>query len=100
MPLDLKTDKFEAEVTKFIVEILRLAGIDDKPSYTRSQIINRLEETQSLLLGAQYYDDEYVLRKLLTLNGDIDQLDELLKRKAAGDIDRFASSAPPDDNAE
>lgn len=100
VPLDLKTDKFEAEVTKFIVEILRLAGIDDKPSYTRSQIINRLEETQSLLLGAQYYDDEYVLRKLLTLNGDIDLLDELLKRKAVEDIDRFASSAPPDDNAE
>ena len=89
VPLDLKTDKFESEVTRFIVEILRLAGIDDTPSYTRNQIINKAEETQSLLMGAQYYDDEYITKKLLTINGDIDQYDDMMKRKAAEDIDRF-----------
>lgn len=89
VPLDLKTDKFESEVTRFIVEILRLAGIDDTPSYTRNQIINKTEETQSLLMGAQYYDDEYITKKLLTINGDIDQYDDMMKRKAAEDIDRF-----------
>ena len=89
VPLDLKTDKFESEVTRFIVEILRLAGIDDTPSYTRNQIINKAEETQSLLMGAQYYDDEYITKKLLTINGDIDQYDDMMKRKAAEDVDRF-----------
>ena len=89
VPLDLKTDKFESEVTRFIVEILRLAGIDDTPSYTRNQIINKAEETQSLLMGAQYYDDEYITKKLLTINGDIDQYEDMMKRKAAEDIDRF-----------
>ena len=89
VPLDLKTDKFEAEVTRFIVEILRLAGIDDTPSYTRNQIINKTEETQSILMGAQYYDDEYITKKLLTINGDIDQYEDMMKRKAAEDIDRF-----------
>lgn len=89
VPLDLKTDKFEPEVTRFVVEILRLAGIDDTPSYTRNQIINKAEETQSLLMGAQYYDDEYITKKLLTLNGDIDQYEDMMKRKAADDIDRF-----------
>lgn len=88
VPLDLKTDKFEAEVTRFIVEILRLAGIDDQPSYTRNQIINKTEETQALLLGAQYYDEEYITRKLLTINGDADQYDDMAKRKAAEEIDR------------
>ena len=90
VPLDLKTDKFESEVTRFIVEILRLAGIDDTPSYTRNQIINKTEETQSLLMGAQYYDDEYITKKLLTINGDIDQYEDMMKRKAAEDIDPFA----------
>ena len=89
VPLDLKTDKFESEVTRFIVEILRLAGIDDIPSYTRNQIINKTEETQSLLMGAQYYDDEYITKKLMTINGDIDQYEDMMKRKAAEDVDRF-----------
>ncbi len=87
-PLDLKTDKFEAEVTRFILGILQLAGIDDKPSYTRNQIINRTEEVQALLLGAQYYDDEYLTKKLLTLNGDIDQYEDMARRKAAEDAGR------------
>lgn len=94
IPLDLKTDKFEAEVTRFIVGILRIAGIDDKPSYTRSQIINKLEEIQALLMGAAYYDDEYITKKLLTINGDIDQYEDMAKRKAAEEIDR--SFAEPD----
>jgi hypothetical protein len=88
VPLDLKTDKFESEVTRFIVEILRLAGIEDQPSYTRNQIINKTEETQALLLGAQYYDDEYITKKLLTINGDIDQFEDMMRRKAAEEIDR------------
>lgn len=86
--LDLKTDKLENEVTRFIVEILRIAGIDDTPSYTRNQIINKTEETQALLMGAQYYDDEYITKKLLTINGDIDQYEDMMKRKAAEEIDR------------
>lgn len=94
MPLDLKTDKFESEVTRFIVEILRLAGIEDQPSYTRNQIINKSEETQNILLGAAYYDDEYITKKLLTINGDIDQYEDMAKRKAAEEIDR--SFAEPD----
>lgn len=99
VPLDLKTDKFEAEVTRFITEILRLAGIDDQPSYTRNQIINKTEETQALLLGAQYYDEEYITRKLLTINGDADQYDDMAKRKAAEEIDR-SFEEPPEVNGD
>lgn len=87
-PLDLKVDDFEASVTEFVLGILALAGIDDEPSYTRSRIINRAEETQTILMGAEYYDDEYITKKLLTINGDADQYDALMKRKAAEEIER------------
>lgn len=87
-PLDLKVDDFEASVTEFILGILALAGIDDEPSYTRSRIINRAEETQTILLGAEYYDDEYITKKLLTINGDADQYDALMERKAAEETER------------
>nr|DAM75207.1 MAG TPA: PORTAL PROTEIN [Caudoviricetes sp.] len=89
VPLDLKTDMFESEVTRFIVGILSLLGIDDKPTYTRSQIINKQEETQNLILAAQYFDDEYIIQKLLTINGDADQFDDLMRRRDNAAVDRL-----------
>lgn len=88
VPLDLKTDKIEKQVTRFIVGILKLAGIDDKPAYTRNQLINKQEETQTLVMQAQFLPEEYVREKLLTLNGDVDMLDELNKQIDAEGIDR------------
>lgn len=93
VPLDLKTDKFEAYVTEFILGILRLVGIKDKPTYTRNKIINTQEETQTLLLGAPYYDDEYITQKLLTINGDADQYDDLMRRKDAEGLQRLTAAA-------
>lgn len=98
-PLDLKTDDFETCVTAFILGILAVAGIDDKPSYTRSRIINRAEETQTVLMGAEYYDDEYITKKLLTINGDADQYDAMMERKAAEETERVEEEPdlPPQD---
>ena len=99
VPLDLKADKFEASVTRFIGEILKLAGIDDKPSYTRNQIINKSEEIQSVLMGATYFDDEYITKKLLTILGDADQYDEMMKRKDEEDMERLGALEEMPENA-
>lgn len=48
-------------------------------------------ERQTLLMGAQYYDDEYILRKLLTLNGDADMFDEIMARRENAEVDRFTA---------
>lgn len=92
VPLDLKTDKFEANVTEFILGVLELAGLEGKPTYTRNQIINKTEETQNVLLGASYYDDEYITKKLLTIQGDADQYDEIMRRRDAEGLARLASA--------
>lgn len=97
VPLDLKVDKFEASVTRFINGILDIAGIDDKPSYTRNQIINKNEEIQSVLLGATYFDDEYITQKLLTILGDADQYDEMMRRKDEEDMERLDAVEVTDD---
>lgn len=89
VPLDLKTDKFERQVTEFINGILALAGIDDEPTYTRNQIVNRQEEMQTLLLAAQYADDEYMTTKALTILGDADRIEEVLNRRSAEDLEKF-----------
>ena len=88
VPLDLKTDKFEACVTRCIKGLLSIAGLEGEPTYTRNRIINAQEEMQTLLLGAEYYDDEYITKKALTLLGDADQYEDLMRRKAAEEIDR------------
>ena len=90
IPLDLKCDiVIEPQVTEFILNILKLAGIDDEPSYQRNQIVNKQEETQTIVMQAEYFDDEYITKKLLSINGDIDMYDELMKRKDAEDAERL-----------
>ncbi|MCM1227550.1 MAG: phage portal protein [Clostridium sp.] len=96
VPMDLKTDKFERQVTEFINGIQELAGTDDEPTYTRNKLINKQEEVQTLMLGAQYLTDDYITRKLLTTFGDIDMAEQILNEKAAEDIGRFGDDKTSD----
>ena len=88
-PINQKTDQFEYQVTDFIQGILELAGIDDEPTYTRSQMSNQSELLEMVLQCAEYLDDEYVTAKILTLLGDADKAQEVLKRKDAEEADRY-----------
>ena len=88
-PINQKTDQFEYHVTEFINGILALAGIEDEPTYTRSQMSNQSETLEMVLQAAEYLDDEYVTTKILTLLGDADKAQEVLKRKDAEAADRY-----------
>jgi hypothetical protein len=88
-PINQKTDQFEYCVTEFINGILALAGIEDEPTYTRSQMSNQSELLEMVLQCAEYLDDEYVTTKILTLLGDADKAQEVLKRKDAEAADRY-----------
>ena len=88
-PINQKTDQFEYCVTEFINGILALAGIEDEPTYTRSQMSNQGELLEMVLQCAEYLDDEYVTTKILTLLGDADKAKEVLKRKDAEAADRY-----------
>ena len=67
-------------------------GIDDQPSYQRNRLINETEETQKIIMQAEYLDREYVIEKLLTINGDIDMLEEMKERLDAEDSDRLKAA--------
>ncbi len=88
-PINQKTDQFEYQVTEFINGILDLAGVEDEPTYTRSQMSNQSETLEMVLQAAEYLDDEYVTTKILTLLGDADKAQEVLKRKDAEAADRY-----------
>ena len=90
-PINQKTDQFECQVTAFIDGILALAGIEDKPTYTRSQMSNQSELLEMVLQCAEYLDDEYITTKILTLLGDADKAQEVLRRKDAEAAERYSS---------
>ena len=78
-PMNSKADQFEYCIDEFLDGILFVAGIDDTPTFTRSYIINAQEEISTVLQASQYLSDEYVTSKILTLLGDADKTDEVLK---------------------
>ena len=90
-PINQKTDNFEFCVTQFILGILALANIEDEPSFSRSQMSNQSEAIETLLSAAEYLDEEYLTEKILTLLGDGDKVDEVVKRKIAEETKRFSS---------
>lgn len=101
VPLDLKCDiDLEPQVTEFIMAVLKLAGIDDEPTYQRNRLINETEETQKIIMQAQYLDEEYIREKLLTVNGDIDMLDEINARIDAEAMKRTRPAANGQDETE
>lgn len=93
-PMNNKADQFEYCVIDFIQGILSVAGVEDKPTFTRSYLVNTQEEISTLLQAAQYLDDEYVTRKILTLLGDADKADEIIANMDEYDYQRIAGEEP------
>lgn len=77
--LDLKCDRYESCLTDTITAILKLAGIDDSPSYKRSKIINEQEQTNMILSAKDYLDDETILKHLPFLSPD--EINSILEKK-------------------
>ena len=95
-PQNNKTDQFEYCALECLHNIMNVAGIDDNPSFTRSVIVNTQEEITTVVAAASYLDQEYVTKKILTLLGDADQIEEVLKRKDEEDAERLNVGDTPD----
>ena len=84
---NVKADQFEYCILGFINGILAIAGIEDSPTFTRSTIVNTQEEIQTLVMAAAYLGQEYTTRKILSLLGDGDQADDVLRQVDAEALD-------------
>lgn len=92
-PLNSKTDQYEYCVREFIKDILALAGIDDEPTFTRSIIVNSQEEVGLVLQSAQYLSEDYVTKKILTLLGDGDLADDMIKEMDSDELGRYSQES-------
>lgn len=83
-PLNEKADDFEYMIIDFINGILELAGIQgEKPTFTRSYIVNTTEMITNLVQSATYLSEDYVTEKLLDLFGDGDKVEDILAQRDA-----------------
>ena len=89
-PMDEEADDFEYQVNEFIQQILALHGIEDYPVFDRNRISNEKEETEMIMLAANYLDDETMLKKLPFVT--VDEVDGILARKGKQDQEAFAKA--------
>lgn len=90
-PMNNKADQFEYCIIDFLNGILQVAGLEDKPTFTRSYLINTQEEIETVMQASQYLSEDYVTRKILTLLGDADKADEIMKAIDEESMSRFGT---------
>lgn len=88
-PLNEKLDLYEKQVRKFISGLLKVAGVEDTPTFKRSMLTNQSEEIDDLIKMAPYVTEDYITTRGLTMMGDKDQVDDIIKAKDKLDFDRF-----------
>lgn len=93
--LNLKCDDFEMCVIDFIGGLLALIGIEDNPTFKRSKIVNMSEDTQMVLMAAQYLDNETILKHLPFLSPD--EIDDILDRVTEEEAERIEDETPEED---
>ena len=82
-PMDEEADDFEYQVIKAVRGILNILGVDDVPVFHRNRISNRMEQTQMIMMAANYLDDETIIRKLPFITPD--EVDSILEKKELKD---------------
>lgn len=86
-PMNNKADQFEYCVLEFLEALFAIVGIDDEPVFTRSRIVNQTEETQMVIMAAEYLDEETLLKKLPWLTQE--EVEKITEKKDADELSRF-----------
>lgn len=91
-PMDEEADDFEYQLIKCIKQILDIMGIDDVPVFKRNRVTNQKEQTEMVLLAANYLDDETLLEKLPFIT--IDEIQNILAKKDMETAGRITIEEP------
>lgn len=94
-PLNEKCDELEYCIIEHIQGLLALAGVEDYPSFRRSQISNEMETTQMIMQCANLLDTQTILDHLPFLT--VDEVPEILARLEKEEADRMPFD---DDNSD
>lgn len=99
-PMNIKASMLETCITTWIKGLLKLIGVDDDPSYQRDTIVNKNEEIQNALQAAEYTSEKYTTKKLLTIMGDVDAVDAVMRDRLEEDAKRYEREEQEPDQEE
>lgn len=97
-PLRQKASQFEYCVLDFLHGIMEIAGIDDHPTFTPDMLVNQAEEISNLVSAAEYLPGDYVTRRILTIFGDTDKVEEVLAEMSREERISFTEPKRQPDN--
>lgn len=87
-PMDEEADDFEYQIIQAIMQIERVNGWEEMvPQFKRNRISNQSEQTQMVMLAADYLDDETVLNKLPFVT--VDEIRNILDNRVRETAGRF-----------
>lgn len=90
-PLNHKADDYEMCVIECLNNLFRLIpGLEDEnPTFSRSLLINQAESIQTVLQTGNVLPKEYVVDKILTILGDGDKTEEIIKTLREEEAERM-----------
>ena len=91
-PMNEEADDFEYQLIKAIRGILAIMGIDDMPLFNRNRISNTKEQTETVLLAANYLDTETILKKLPFITPD--EIDSILLNQESAERETITEEEP------
>ena len=87
-PMDQEADDFEYQIIQAVQQILHIKGLEPKvPQFKRNRISNQKEQTEMVMMAAQYLDEETLLNKLPFLT--VDEIPKVLAANDKSAADRF-----------
>ena len=92
-----KADMLEYRVLDFIEGALKILNIEDSATFTRSTVVNTQEEVGTVISAANFLSEGYVTEKILTILGDGDRAEEIIRQKEADGFERM-NIAPNTEN--
>lgn len=93
-------DQFEGCVLDFLDGLMKVAGIDDTATFTRSTIVNTQEEISTVISAGTYLSEDYITEKILNLLGDGDRYEEMIKERDAEGMERLNIAEPEQEQVE
>jgi len=97
-PMDSEADDFEYQIITAVQQILRIKGIKPVvPTFKRNRISNQMEQTQMVIMAAQYLDRKTVVKKLPMVT--VDEVDDILQAKYSEDTEKFRLSRKEEEDA-
>lgn len=102
-PMDEEADDFEYEIIDLVQAILEFVGEVkngkvDTPTFKRNKVSNQNEQTQMVMLAANYLDDRTILEKMPWIS--VDEVDDILARRQVEEVSRFENQEDEEEEEE